>query len=115
VRGNGQQLEQVFINLILNALQALPHRDAGVRISASLEPEGEFVRVSVEDEGQGMTGEVRERVTEPFFTTRLATGGTGLGLSICARIIQHHSGRMEIESQPGIGTKVSVWLPVATA
>ena len=115
VRGNGQQLEQVFINLILNALQALPHRDAGVRISASLEPEGEFVRVSVEDEGQGMTEEVRERVTEPFFTTRVTTGGTGLGLSICARIVQHHSGRLEIESQPGVGTQVGVWLPVATA
>ena len=115
VRGNGQQLEQVFINLILNALQSLPHRDAGVQITASLEPEGEFVRVTVEDEGQGMTEEVRERVTEPFFTTRVKTGGTGLGLSICARIVQHHSGRMEIESQPGIGTKVSVWLPVATA
>ena len=78
-------------------------------------PEGEFVRVSVEDEGQGMTEEVRERVTEPFFTTRVTTGGTGLGLSICARIVQHHSGRMEIESQPGVGTQVSVWLPVATA
>lgn len=115
VRGNGQQLEQVFINLILNALQALPHRDAKVRVRASLEPEGEFVRVTIEDEGQGMTEEVRQRVTEPFFTTRVATGGTGLGLSICARIIQHHSGRMEIASQPGIGTQVSVWLPVATA
>ncbi len=115
VRGNGQQLEQVFINLILNALQALPNREAGVRIGAALEPEGEFVRVTVADEGQGMTEEVRERVTEPFFTTRVATGGTGLGLSICARIVQHHSGRMEIESQPGVGTQVSVWLPVATA
>jgi signal transduction histidine kinase/sensor domain CHASE-containing protein len=115
VRGNGQQLEQVFINLILNALQSLPHRDAEVLISASLEPEGEFVRVTVEDEGQGMTEEVLERVTEPFFTTRVTTGGTGLGLSICTRIVQHHSGRMEIESQPGSGTRVSVWLPVATA
>jgi signal transduction histidine kinase len=115
VRGNSQQLEQVFINLVLNALQSLPNRAAGVRITGGLEPEGEFVRIRVEDEGQGMTDEVRERVMEPFFTTRLATGGTGLGLSICARIVQHHSGRMEIESRPGAGTQVSVWLPVATA
>lgn len=113
VRGNGQQLEQVFINLILNALQALSHRDAEVRVRTSLEPEGEFVKVVIEDEGQGMTEEIRQRVTEPFFTTRVASGGTGLGLSICIRIIQHHSGRMEIASQPGIGTQVSVWLPVA--
>jgi len=113
VRGNSQQLEQVFINLILNALQALPNRGAGVRITADLEPEGEFVRVRVEDEGQGMTDEVRARVTEPFFTTRGDVGGTGLGLSICARIIQHHSGRMEIESRPDKGTLVRVWLPVA--
>jgi len=54
-------------------------------------------------------------VTEPFFTTRVEAGGTGLGLSICARIIQHHAGRLEIESQPGLGTKVSVLLPLAAA
>ena len=113
VRGNGQQLEQVFINLILNALQSLSNRKAGVLITAGLEPEGEFVRVGVADEGQGMTEEVRERVTEPFFTTRIEAGGTGLGLSISARIIQHHGGRMEIESHPGLGTKVSVFLPLA--
>ncbi|HPB73695.1 MAG TPA: CHASE domain-containing protein [Chromatiaceae bacterium] len=115
VRGNAQQLEQVFINLILNALQALPERAAAVLISAGLEPEGEFVRVCVADEGRGMAEEVRERVTEPFFTTRGTTGGTGLGLSICARIIQHHSGRMEIDSAPGAGTRVSVLLPLAKA
>jgi signal transduction histidine kinase len=115
VPGNGQQLEQVFINLILNALQSLPNRSAAVLITAGLDPEGEFVRVCVADEGQGMTAEVRERVTEPFFTTRSGTGGTGLGLSISARIIQHHSGRMEIESRPGVGTRVSVLLPLAKA
>lgn len=115
VPGNGQQLEQVFINLILNALQSLPNRSAAVLITAGLDPEGEFVRVCVADEGQGMTAEVRERVTEPFFTTRSGNGGTGLGLSISARIIQHHSGRMEIESTPGVGTRVSVLLPLAKA
>ena len=115
VRGNAQQLEQVFINLILNALQALPDRSAVVLISAGLEPEGEFVRVRVADEGRGMAEEVRERVTEPFFTTRGTAGGTGLGLSICARIIQHHSGRLEIESTPGAGTRVSVLLPLNQA
>ncbi len=115
VRGNPQQLEQVFINLVLNALQSLPTRAASVKISAALDPEGELVRVEVADEGQGMTEEVRTRITEPFFTTRVATGGTGLGLSICQRILQHHAGRMEIESQPGAGTKVNVWLPVATS
>ncbi len=115
VRGNAQQLEQVFINLILNALQALPDRSAVVLISAGLEPEGEFVRVRVADEGRGMAEEVRERVTEPFFTTRSTAGGTGLGLSICARIIQHHSGRLEIESTPGAGTQVSVLLPLTKA
>jgi signal transduction histidine kinase len=108
-------LEQVFINLVLNALQSLPTRAASVKISAALDPEGELVRVEVADEGQGMTEEVRTRITEPFFTTRVATGGTGLGLSICQRILQHHAGRMEIESQPGAGTKVNVWLPVATS
>ncbi len=113
VRGNGQQLEQVFINLILNALQSLPNRQAAVLITAGREPEADYVRVRVADEGRGMAAEVRKRVTEPFFTTRMDAGGTGLGLSICARIIQHHAGRLEIESQPGLGTKVSVLLPLA--
>ena len=111
VRGNPQQLEQVFINLVQNALQALPDRSAGVTLSASLEPEGEKVRVQVIDEGCGISDTIKARVTDPFFTTK-GNGGTGLGLSISARIVHAHSGRLEITSHPGRGTEVSVILPV---
>ncbi len=114
IRGNAQQLEQVFINLVLNALQSLPDRSAGVTVTAALEPEGEFIRVRVSDQGCGIPDEIKARVTDPFFTTKGATGGTGLGLSISSRIIQNHSGRMEIASRAGSGTDVSVLLPVAT-
>jgi len=114
VRGNAQQLEQVFINLVLNALQSLPDRSGRVTVTAALEPEGEFIRVRVSDQGGGIPEEVKARVTDPFFTTKGETGGTGLGLSISSRIIQNHSGRMEIASRAGSGTEVSVLLPVAT-
>jgi signal transduction histidine kinase len=113
VRGNAQQLEQVFINLVQNALQALPERSAGVTLSAALEPEGERIRVRVVDEGCGISDAIKARVTDPFFTTK-GSGGTGLGLSISARIVQAHSGRMEITSQPGSGTEVCVVLPVSS-
>lgn len=115
VRGNAQQLEQVFINLILNALQSLPNRSARVRITAALEEESEFVRVSVSDEGCGIPEEIRDRVSEPFFTTKSEQEGTGLGLSISHRIVQNHGGRIEIASTPGEGTEVIVRLPVSGA
>jgi len=111
VRGNAQQLEQVFINLVINALHALPDRSASVILSATLEPEGEMVRVRVSDEGCGISDDIKARVTDPFFTTK-GSNGTGLGLSITARIVQAHSGRMEIVSSPGKGTEVSVLIPV---
>jgi signal transduction histidine kinase len=113
VRGNAQQLEQVFINLILNALQSLPQRSAQVRIEAALEEESEFVWVSVLDQGRGISEENLRQVLEPFFTTKGGQGGTGLGLSISQRIVQNHGGKMEIASTPGKGTEVVVRLPVS--
>lgn len=113
LRGNAQQLEQVFINLILNALQSLPFRSARLWVSAAIERDGDFVCVSVVDQGTGIREEDLPRIFDPFFTTRPGQGGTGLGLSICQRIIQNHGGRIEISSQPDIGTEVTVWLPSA--
>jgi PAS domain S-box-containing protein len=115
VQGNHQQLEQVFINLILNALQSLPNPSARVRIGAFLEDEGELIQVSVRDEGCGIPEHVRGRVLDPFFTTKKGDGGTGLGLSISYRIIQNHGGRMEIISIPDGGTEVLVRLRACTA
>ncbi|MCP4041849.1 MAG: PAS domain S-box protein [Gammaproteobacteria bacterium] len=112
VRGNTQQLEQVFINLVLNALQALPDRDHGVFVQALVGPLGECIAVVVRDEGNGISERDLGRITEPFFTTRTETGGTGLGLSISCTIIERHGGQMDFESKLGEGTKVTIKLPL---
>lgn len=113
VRGSEQKIEQVVINLILNALHALPERSRGVFVSTHHDKEGRSVVITVADEGEGMTKEVLERITEPFFTTRSDSGGTGLGLSISYSIVKEHKGALEFDSAPGKGTRVTVRLPVA--
>ncbi|GLI36951.1 PAS domain S-box protein [Geobacter hydrogenophilus] len=112
-RGKFQQIEQVVINLIMNALQALPGKDAGVTVSTSADLVASVVTISVRDEGEGMPWEVLERITEPFFSTKLEQGGTGLGLSISAAIIREHDGTLTFESTPGKGTTATVTLPLA--
>jgi len=113
VRGSHQQIEQVLINLLVNALQALPDRSRAVRVDARPDlPAGQVV-LTVTDEGIGMPPEVCARVTEPFFSTRLDEGGTGLGLSISSSIIGDHGGSITFQSEPGSGTVVTVRLPIA--
>lgn len=107
-----QQIEQVVINVILNALESLEERDQGVSLETGVDGEGERAFLTVTDEGGGIAPEDAERVFEPFFTTRLDRGGTGLGLSISQSIIRRHDGEIVIESQPGKGTRVTVSLPL---
>ena len=105
-KGDAGMLERLFLNLFLNAAEVLPAGGwAGVRVK---EEEG-MVRVEVWDEGPGMTPEMRERALEPFFSTK--PRGTGLGLPIARRIARSHGGDLELESEPGGGTTVSVTLP----
>ena len=111
VSGSSQELEQVIINLMNNALQALPSNQRGVRVSTRLAAETREVEVCVEDEGVGMSPEVLEGIKEPFFSTRLADGGLGLGVSICRSIVQKHKGTLEFESENGKGTRAVVRLP----
>ena len=112
VRGNFHKLEQVMINLIMNACQALEDPGQSIEVSAIHNaPEG-MVDITVRDEGRGMDGEVLRRVMEPFFTTRQVSGGTGLGVSISYGIIREHGGAMIYDSTPGKGTIVRVRLPV---
>jgi PAS domain S-box-containing protein len=112
VKGNFQQLEQVIINLIMNGLQALPGKDRGIEVATSLDRSGNYLVASVSDEGVGISKEAVGRAVEPFFTTKLASGGTGLGLSICNSIVKEHQGLLQIESEPGNGTRVFVKLPL---
>ena len=113
VMGSGQQLEQVVINLLNNALQALTSSDQGVRVSTSRNPESGDVEVHIADEGIGMSPEVQSRIAEPFFSTRLDSGGLGLGLSICQSIVKGHGGAIRFESEVGRGTRVIVRLPAS--
>ncbi|MBF0270858.1 MAG: PAS domain-containing protein [Magnetococcales bacterium] len=114
VQGNSRQLEQVFINVILNALQSLPARSRQVRIRAGLEndaPDAERVVVTVADQGSGIAPEHLSQLTEPFFTTRGANGGTGLGLSISALIVRNHGGTIHFAANADQGTTVTIHLP----
>ncbi len=112
IKGNPQQLEQVVINLILNALQALPDKKRGVRVVTSADMVNGFVIIAVHDEGCGMSQEVRDRIFEPFFSTKIDRGGTGLGLAISNFIVKEHNGTLEFVSEPGKGTTALVKLPL---
>jgi len=111
VMGSGQQLEQVVINLLHNALQSLPSSRQAIRVSTLRNSDTGDVEVHVVDEGIGMPREVLERITEPFYSTRLDSGGLGLGLSICQSIVKGHGGTLRFESEVGKGTRATVRLP----
>lgn len=111
LHGNSPQLEQVFINVILNALQSLPNRTKAVKVWTERDASQEYILIFVQDEGEGIAQEHIARLSEPFFTTRLASGGTGLGLSISNLILQQHHASIHFESQPGEGTKVTIRIP----
>lgn len=111
VKGNFRQLEQVIVNLTLNALEALPARDRGVMIATSYSGYTGQVIIKVCDEGEGMCDEIKKAIFDPFFTTKLDTGGTGLGLSICFTIIKKHHGTIECDSVLGAGTTFLIMIP----
>lgn len=111
VQGNSQQLEQVFINILLNALQALSDRTKAVHIDAGYDADLSELRVSIRDQGRGISERDLGQLTEPFFTTRTDVGGTGLGLSISRSIVERHGGSMSFESVLGSGTTVTIRIP----
>ncbi|MBF0527716.1 MAG: PAS domain S-box protein [Deltaproteobacteria bacterium] len=112
VLGNYQRLEQVVINLVQNACQALPSKDRGVSIVTGHDPLADMIFLTVEDQGEGIDKENLPHVFDPFFTTKRTRGGTGLGLSICQTIVAEHRGRLELNSKVGRGTIAKMILPV---
>jgi two-component system, NtrC family, sensor histidine kinase HydH len=109
------QLQQVLVNLCLNALDACSE-GGRVRLSASAPVPGEhwgLVALRVQDDGCGIPQESLNQVFDPFFTTKKRGQGTGLGLSMVAQIVRNHGGHVELESEPGKGTCVTLWWPVA--
>jgi PAS domain S-box-containing protein len=103
------QLNQVFMNLLVNASQAIVEHGV-IRVVTGVE--GGEVWVDIIDNGVGIAPKVMARIFDPFFTTKPIGTGTGLGLSLSYRIVQRHRGRIEVDSEPGRGTRFRVWLPI---
>jgi len=110
-RGNAQKLEQVLINLMINASQAMPDDTRG-EIQINSRRDGEWAEIEVVDNGSGMGEATVKNIFDPFFTTKRARGGTGLGLSIAFRIMEEHGGQISVSSTLGQGTTFTIRLPL---
>jgi signal transduction histidine kinase len=123
VQGDAVQLEQVLLNLLINARQAMLGKGGSITIKAGTMPESQGaseVRIQVIDTGPGIPEKLLPKIFQPFFTTKGTTKrgeakGTGLGLAICKEILEHHKGRIDVESAVGKGTTFSLYLPAADA
>lgn len=112
VRGNFQKLQQVVINLLVNAAQAVENKDQAITILTSLEPHSNHVSIEIKDDGPGVPPEDLQHLTDPFFTTKRDQGGTGLGLSISEKIVHDHQGVLEFQSTEPRGFSVKILLPL---
>ena len=108
VMADQEQLQQVFLNLLLNAIQAMPE-GGSITLTTAFDPEGNQVKIEVADTGMGIPHEHLSRIFDPFFTTK--DGGTGLGLSVSYRLIQAHEGSIQVDSREGKGTVFTLLLP----
>jgi two-component system sensor kinase FixL len=112
VRGRPQQLQQVLLNLLINAKDALTQPGtAHRRVAVSAAADGPGVTLEVNDNGPGVPEHLASRIFEPFVTTKRARGGTGLGLSVSKSIVEGYGGRIDVESSPATGATFRVWLP----
>jgi signal transduction histidine kinase len=105
----GERLQQVYINIILNALDAMPQ---GGKLRIELSQAGREAAVKITDTGAGIKAEHLSHIFDPFFTTKGTGKGTGLGLSISYAIIKEHEGRIQVESEPGKGTSFTIVIPM---
>lgn len=126
IRGDAVQIQQLLLNLFTNAMDAMSGKwgnlnitldevvidvDKAIELKVS---SGSYIKLIVEDTGQGMTPEVKKKLFEPFFSTKRA-GGTGLGLSIVQRVVNSHNGVIKVESEVGVGTTITIFFPVMKA
>jgi signal transduction histidine kinase len=105
------QINQVWTNLIVNAVQAMDNKGT---LTIKIYPEDDYVVVSIADTGKGIPKEIQSKIFEPFFTTKVSGEGSGLGLDIIKRILDSHSGKISFVSEPGVGTTFYVKLPIYT-
>ena len=115
VTGDPHQIMQVFLNLVMNAEQAMREvRDRGT-LRIRLGKDEDHIRVIFQDDGPGIPGDILPKIFDPFYTTKRPGRGTGLGLSICKAILREHGGNVEVTSGPGGGTIFMVYLPTTEA
>ena len=112
LRADAHKMEQVLVNLVLNAVGAMP---GGGRLAFRHIEEGLFLTLIVSDTGEGIPEENLEKIFAPFFTTKRNGEGTGLGLAVCRKIIEQHGGKISVSSRPGEGTEIRLSLPFAPA
>ena len=105
-----EQMKQVFLNLLLNAIQAMPG-GGHLTLKGQNSEDSQWIHISIQDSGIGISSENINKLFDPFFSTK--EGGIGLGLSITHRIIDQHHGKIEVESAPGKGTLFTIWLPIS--
>ncbi|WP_083925184.1 ligand-binding sensor domain-containing protein [Flexithrix dorotheae] len=109
VKGFPGRINQVFMNLISNSIQSISNKG---KVSIKTEANSKYVMVSISDTGKGMSPDTMKKIFEPFYTTKEVGQGTGLGLSITLNIIKQHHGKIEVESEPGMGTTFKIFLPL---
>ena len=112
LKGNPQKIEQVIINLVINALESLPGRESAVSLSTRYSPTVKMIEIEVADEGAGMSEGQLKKIREPFFSTKLDTGGTGLGLAISETLINEQGGYLSFKSIEKKGTQAVIHLPI---
>ncbi|MBE7444431.1 MAG: ATP-binding protein [Planctomycetia bacterium] len=108
---DGNQIQQVILNLVNNAVDALP-QGGDIFVETRMNHETQSVEIIFEDNGTGIPHDKRKHIFSPFFTTKEPGKGTGLGLSVCKNIISAHSGKITLESRAGSGTKFVISLPL---
>jgi signal transduction histidine kinase len=109
VYGRGDQLMQVFLNLVLNAIDAM-EQGGSLCLAANIEPETQTLNIAISDTGIGIDSRARQHIFEPFYTTKPA--GSGLGLTVCQQIVTRHGGTIDVQSTPGLGSTFSIQLPL---
>jgi signal transduction histidine kinase len=112
VRGDRDQLKQVFLNLFNNSVEAMPGGGT-IIVRTAYDPSGKYVLIKIKDTGPGIPAEILDRLGKPFVTTKKT--GTGLGLSLCYRIINHHFGKISVTTSPEWGTEFVITLPAINA
>ena len=106
------QINQVFLNILSNAVQAMPEDRQGVVTLRTSRLDEEHICVEIQDDGSGIPADVLPKIFDPFYTTKEIGKGTGMGLSISYKIIEEHGGRIEVSTEPGVGTVFSIVLPI---